>query len=252
MLDLVLDPADGAGVSWLYRHTEVLEKALDEDGKLAMTVRVDPDKAGVVRAKFPALPAQASYGSAACSGLATRAAFAASQSASISASVASSGLLAARGQRPLDRGEAALEFLVGGAQRGLRIDVEMAGEIDHGEQQVADLGLRPCRRRRAAISASISSPSSRIFASTAIGSFQSKPTLPALACSFSARVRAGRATGTPASAPASCGCSPRAARSAFSSALIRSQRPLTASGGQRRERRRTRADGGGSAWSVIA
>ena len=59
VLDLVVDPADGAGVSWLHRHTEVIEKALDEDGKLAMTVRVDPDKAGVVRAKFPALPAQA-------------------------------------------------------------------------------------------------------------------------------------------------------------------------------------------------
>ena len=59
VLDLLVDPADGAGVSWLHRHTEVMEKALDEDGKLAMTVRVDPDKAGVVRAKFPALPAQA-------------------------------------------------------------------------------------------------------------------------------------------------------------------------------------------------
>jgi len=52
VLDLVLDPADGAGVSWLHRHTEVMEKALGDDGKLAMTVRVDPDKAGVVRAKF--------------------------------------------------------------------------------------------------------------------------------------------------------------------------------------------------------
>ena len=27
MLDLVLDPADGAGVSWLHRHTEVMAKA---------------------------------------------------------------------------------------------------------------------------------------------------------------------------------------------------------------------------------
>ena len=51
------------------------------------------------------------------------------------------------------------------------------------------------------MSASISSASSRIFASTASGSFQSKPTLPAFCCSFSARVRAGRPTGTPASAP---------------------------------------------------
>jgi GTP-binding protein HflX len=57
VLDLVLDPADGAGVSWLHRNTEVMEKSLGDDGKLAMTVRVDPSKAGVVRAKFTALPA---------------------------------------------------------------------------------------------------------------------------------------------------------------------------------------------------
>jgi GTP-binding protein HflX len=52
MLDLALDPADGAGVSWLHRHTEVMEKSMGEDGKLAVTVRVDPAKAGAVRAKF--------------------------------------------------------------------------------------------------------------------------------------------------------------------------------------------------------
>ena len=54
VLDLVLDPADGAGVSWLYRNAEVLSKDMDEDGKLAMTVRADPDKAARVRAKFGA------------------------------------------------------------------------------------------------------------------------------------------------------------------------------------------------------
>jgi GTP-binding protein HflX len=54
VLDLVVDPADGAGVSWLHRHTEVMDKSLSDDGKLAMTVRVDPAKAGAVRAKFMA------------------------------------------------------------------------------------------------------------------------------------------------------------------------------------------------------
>jgi GTP-binding protein HflX len=53
-IDLALDPADGAGVSWLHRHAEVLEKSLDADGRLAMTVRVDPVKAGALRAKFGA------------------------------------------------------------------------------------------------------------------------------------------------------------------------------------------------------
>jgi GTP-binding protein HflX len=52
VLDLSLDPADGAGVSWLHRHTEVMEKSLDAEGRYAMKVRVDPGKAGAVMAKF--------------------------------------------------------------------------------------------------------------------------------------------------------------------------------------------------------
>jgi GTPase len=52
VIELVLDPADGAGVSWLHRHAEVLAKDLREDGRLGMTVRVDPSKAQSVRAKF--------------------------------------------------------------------------------------------------------------------------------------------------------------------------------------------------------
>ena len=53
VLDLVIDPADGAGMSWLYRHTEVMEKSLGENGKMAMTVRVDPTRTETVKAKFP-------------------------------------------------------------------------------------------------------------------------------------------------------------------------------------------------------
>ncbi len=52
VIDLALDPSDGAGVSWLHRHTEVVEKVLNDEGRLAMTVRVDPAKADTVRAKF--------------------------------------------------------------------------------------------------------------------------------------------------------------------------------------------------------
>ena len=51
-LEIALDPADGAGLSWLYRHSEVLEKHLRSDGQLAVTVRADADKAARVRAKF--------------------------------------------------------------------------------------------------------------------------------------------------------------------------------------------------------
>jgi GTP-binding protein HflX len=61
VMDLTLDPSDGAGASWLHRHTEVLTKTMDADGHLAMTVRVDPTKLDQVRKKFIDVPpAQAS------------------------------------------------------------------------------------------------------------------------------------------------------------------------------------------------
>jgi GTP-binding protein HflX len=51
-IELALSPADGAGLSWLYRHSEVLEKHMRDDGQLAVTVRAAADKAARVRAKF--------------------------------------------------------------------------------------------------------------------------------------------------------------------------------------------------------
>jgi GTP-binding protein HflX len=51
-LDFVLDPADGAGLSWLFRHTEVMERTLRDDGRLAVTVRADPANAAKARARF--------------------------------------------------------------------------------------------------------------------------------------------------------------------------------------------------------
>jgi GTP-binding protein HflX len=51
-LEIAIDVADGAGLSWLYRHSEVLSKDLRDDGRLALTVRAEPDKAAQVRAKF--------------------------------------------------------------------------------------------------------------------------------------------------------------------------------------------------------
>jgi GTP-binding protein HflX len=56
VLDLVLDPADGAGASWLHRHTEVLAKGMNEHGQFAMTVRGEPAIIDRARAKFAALP----------------------------------------------------------------------------------------------------------------------------------------------------------------------------------------------------
>jgi GTPase len=53
LIELVLEAADGAGVSWLHRHTEVIHKATDETtGRTAMTVRAAPAKANAVKERF--------------------------------------------------------------------------------------------------------------------------------------------------------------------------------------------------------
>jgi GTP-binding protein HflX len=53
IIELELDSTDGAGVSWLHRHTEVIRKVMNEkNDRIAMTVRAPPDKAKAVRAKF--------------------------------------------------------------------------------------------------------------------------------------------------------------------------------------------------------
>ncbi len=52
-LELSIDPSDGAGLSWLYRHSEVLSRELREDGRLALSVRADPKNAEMVRHKYP-------------------------------------------------------------------------------------------------------------------------------------------------------------------------------------------------------
>ena len=52
-LQLSIDPSDGAGLSWLYRHSEVLSRELAEDGRLALSVRADPKNAEMVKHKYP-------------------------------------------------------------------------------------------------------------------------------------------------------------------------------------------------------
>lgn len=54
-LDLTIDAADGAGVSWLHRNAEVLSKEL-RDGGYEMIVRVDPTKRDMVVERFGAVP----------------------------------------------------------------------------------------------------------------------------------------------------------------------------------------------------
>jgi GTP-binding protein HflX len=51
--ELSIDPSDGAGLSWLYRHSEVLSREMREDGRLAVSVRADPKNAEMVKHKYP-------------------------------------------------------------------------------------------------------------------------------------------------------------------------------------------------------
>jgi GTP-binding protein HflX len=54
-LDLSIDASDGAGISWLHRNAEVLNKEL-HDGRFDMTVRVDDTKRDIVVQRFDAVP----------------------------------------------------------------------------------------------------------------------------------------------------------------------------------------------------
>jgi GTP-binding protein HflX len=56
VINLALDPADGAGLSWLHRHSEVLGKSMNEEGKLVVTLRADAATLTRVRAKFSPTP----------------------------------------------------------------------------------------------------------------------------------------------------------------------------------------------------
>src|SRR5882724_5675173 len=50
--ELILPLSDGAGLSWLHRHSEVLAKRVCEDGSLFVKVRTDPANAKKLLAKF--------------------------------------------------------------------------------------------------------------------------------------------------------------------------------------------------------
>src|SRR6202047_3103945 len=54
-LDLSIDAADGAGISWLHRNSEILNKKF-HNGRFDMTVRVDQTKRDIVVNRFDAVP----------------------------------------------------------------------------------------------------------------------------------------------------------------------------------------------------
>jgi GTP-binding protein HflX len=51
-LTLTVPASDGAGLAWLHRNADVLEKVANADGSTAVTVRADRAKAEVARKRF--------------------------------------------------------------------------------------------------------------------------------------------------------------------------------------------------------
>ncbi len=148
VIELVLDAADGAGVSWLHRHTEVIHKAVDEESG-----RTRHDRAG--RARTRPMRCGRSLRIAAAHDLA-RSAYSLPRLGLVPQRIhfgkrGISRRLAARGQGALDGGKAALEFLVGRPQHRLRIGAQMPGKIDGSEQKVADFGRGRRVIRRSAV-----------------------------------------------------------------------------------------------------
>jgi GTP-binding protein HflX len=52
VFDVTLDPANGAGLNWLYENTEIMGKKTGADGAVHVKVRVPPDRAEPLRRRF--------------------------------------------------------------------------------------------------------------------------------------------------------------------------------------------------------
>ncbi len=50
---VILDPADGQGLNWLYEETEVLDRRTDAEGQLHVVTRVASEKEPRLRSRFP-------------------------------------------------------------------------------------------------------------------------------------------------------------------------------------------------------
>lgn len=58
--DVALDPANGAGLNWLYENTEVMRKKTGADGIVYVRVRLPPEREDPLRRRFPAAAKSAS------------------------------------------------------------------------------------------------------------------------------------------------------------------------------------------------
>ena len=54
-VDYVLAHADGKALSWLYKHSEVIER-VDEVKNVRLTVRLDPEDVEIFKSRFDKSP----------------------------------------------------------------------------------------------------------------------------------------------------------------------------------------------------
>ena len=199
-VDLETDQLGAA--PWLYENTEVLERGRrPRDRPRALAGADRRQAAGAVSANGRSASTSPSTRPKVGAGPPDPAqprCLASIQSASISSSDASAMSRPWRASSVSICRKRPQELGVRAPQRRLRIDRKVASRDWRRRRGCRRARLRgdPGPARRSASSCSISSISSRSFAMTARGSFQSNPTVPARFCSLTARVRAGRATGT--------------------------------------------------------
>ena len=255
-LDLSIDASDGAGISWLHRNSEVLNKEL-HDGRFDMTVRVDETKRDIVVNRFEAVPhgrrprsgtiatavASTSHSDGPFPALRSRLPddealrrFASFHSASISSSVASPASAPSPPARARYSAKRRSNLALVPRSAPFRIGADMPRQIDQREQQIA--GFLREFLLVAAVERGLDLVgllADLVAAPRADRSSRSRR-LEALRCSSIARVSAGcpALTLRQQRSCASVSSGRRAARSAFSSALMRSHALLTPAGVSRR------------------
>ncbi|MGA0531614.1 GTPase HflX [Hansschlegelia sp. KR7-227] len=52
-LIVTVDSSDGSGENWLFEHCDVMDRTVDEDGAVRLTIRVEPDRVDGLRRRFP-------------------------------------------------------------------------------------------------------------------------------------------------------------------------------------------------------
>ena len=220
VLTLEIPPDAGRLLSWLHANAEVLEQETAESGAVTARFRIDPAIKGKLdgqlkRAGLAATNGVRPLGYALDPSLtlcfyerergeargltpfcAPRAWPGPTTRPSRRASIVRACVLAPASSCSMRR-KRRMNFWFAARSAASGSIFEMPGDVGHHEQQVAELLADLFAGAACAVIAASSSPSSSLsLSNTGASEGQSKPTLAALSCNLTARVRAGRPTGT--------------------------------------------------------